>query len=80
MPRNRRLSHQKVPTSALQVRTWELLKNRPANLSLKMVSALASVSLPWLGRFITHGETGQFTCDRIEAVYNVVSPRKLILS
>lgn len=63
--------------SKLRIRAVELLRDRPMSLSLKKIAAATGLTVAWLQYFQANGDDVSANVDRVEALYNFLSQKKL---
>ncbi|MFZ1074785.1 MAG: hypothetical protein WAN50_00195 [Minisyncoccia bacterium] len=63
--------------SKLRIRTLELLRNRPIQLTLDKIAAATGIKVAWLQYFQAQGDETSPSVDRIETLYNFLSSKKL---
>lgn len=62
----------------LRLKTFELLRNRPASMKLKDIAEATDLSLPWIKMFNRKGNQQASSGDRLQTLYEYLAGKPLL--
>ena len=68
----------KTEKNKVRLKTYQLLRNRPATLKLKDIAEATGLSLPWIKMFHRKGDQNSSSGDKIETLYEHLSGKSLL--
>lgn len=64
--------------TSLRLKTFELLKNRPASVTLAEVAERANLPITWVRSFHLKGNKNGANVDKVQALYQYLTGKSLL--